>query len=783
MTVDDDLRIPLERLRWRCDPSTLGFESTAQVSPIEGVVGQDEAIEDLRFGVQFQAPGQNVFVRAVSGTGRLTMVRAVLDELAPNRPSGPDHCYVRNFEEPDRPRLVTLAPGQGSEFRDRMEEFIRFVEEDLASALDDDELRAVKAQIEDEIGQELDAVAKPFDEELSEQGLALVMAQVGKSMRPAIVPRIDGKPAPPAKLRAMREAGELDDDAIAELGKKAEEYSERIEQINKEFIALQLRRRERLQEAIGATAKTLLESATADIGGTFGDVVDAWIEDVVEDVLSHALIDPGSDLELERRYAVNLISGHRRQDGAPIIIENTPSVPSLLGSIQPDVVGDRELRADHMSVHAGSLLRADRGFLVLEARDLLLASGAWRVLIRSLRASQLDIAPGDAPTTIRAPTLRPEPVPIDVKVILVGDPSIYHMLDARDDDFRHLFKIIADVDTTIPNGEGSVEMYAGVMARLVGEEGLPHFSASAVAALAEHGARISDRQDRLTARFGRVFDLAREAAYLCGGDGAQVEAKHVVEAVRRTKRRASRPARQFVKMIDRGSIRISTSGRSVGQINGLATSRVGPLTYGFPARITATASPGTKGVVNIEREAQLSGSIHVKSFIIIGGLLRHMLALDHPLPLDAGIAFEQSYGGIDGDSASVAMFVALLSALSGVPVRQDVAVTGALDQHGYVLPIGGANEKIEGFFDVSAAAGLPGAPGVGIPASNVGDLMLRHDVVEAAGDGRFSVFAMERIEQCIRLFMPIEGEDDPVDHILEKARQRAHTFWEFSTHK
>lgn len=780
MTADDDLRLPLERLRWQCDPSTLGFESTADVEPIEGVVGQDEAIEDLRFGVEFQAPGQNVFVRAVSGTGRVTMVKGVLGELAPGRPSGPDHCYVRNFEEPDRPRLITLRSGQGDAFRDRMDAFIRFVEEDLASAMDDDDLRTLQAQIEQESRDELETLAKPLDEELTELGLALVMAQVGSTMRPLIVPRIEGEPTPPAKLREMREKGELDEQAIAELGKKAEAYDDRIKQLGKQLIALQLRRRERLQDVVGETAKGLLEAATADIIGTYGNLVDSWIGEVLDDVLIHAIPEPEPGLEPDRRYAVNLISGHRRQDGAPVILENTPSVPSLLGSIQPEAVGDRELRADHMSVHPGSLLRADRGFLVLEARDLLLAQGAWRVLIRTLRSGQIDIAPGDAPTTIRAPTLRPEPVPIDVKVILVGDPSIYHLLDQRDDDFRNLFKVIADVDTTIPNDERAVQMYAGVMSKLVAEESLPHFSAAAIAALAEHGARISDRQDRLSARFGRVFDLAREAAFLSKGHGERVEGKHVLDAIRRTKRRASRPARRFVEAIERGAIRIRTSGPEVGQINGLATSRVGPLTYGFPARITATANPGTEGVVNIEHEARLSGSIHVKSFFIIGGLLRQMLDLDHPLPLDAGIAFEQSYGGIDGDSASVAMFVALLSALSGVPVRQDVAVTGALDQHGHVLPIGGTNEKIEGFFDVSSSAGFPGSPGVAIPTSNVDDLMLRRDLVEAADAGKFSVFEMERIEDSIRLFMPIEGEQDPVGVILEKARNRARSFWEAS---
>jgi ATP-dependent Lon protease len=774
------VRLSVAELRWRCAPEDLGFETTADVEAVVGVVGQDEAMEALRFGLEFDAPGQNVFVRAVLGTGRVTMIESVLEQVAPERPPGPDHCYVHNFEDPDRPRLITLESGTGDAFRDRMGEFVRFVVEDLGPALDDDELRSAQAEIEEQARAELDGLAKPFDEELAEQGLGLMMAQVGNVMRPIIVPRIDGEPIPPTQLKALHEAGKLDDAAIKELGERAEVYSERLEQIGREFLALQQRRRDRLRQAVGNTARALLKAATADIGEVFGEAVENWVDEVIGDALDHAVPEPDEGLEPERRYAVNVISGHRRSEGAPVILENTPSVPSLLGSIAPDVLGERELRADHMSVHAGSLLRADRGFLVLDARDLLVAPGAWRVLIRTLRSGQLDIAPGDGPTTLRAPMLRPQPVPIDVKVILVGDPSIYYLLDAKDDDFRNLFKVISDVDSTMANGPQAVEMYAGVLAKLVAEEGLPHFTAAAVAALAEHGARISDRQDRLTARFGRVADLAREAAFLSRANGERVESAHVIEAVARTKRRAGRPARRFVEMIARGSIRIRSTGAVVGQINGLAVSRAGPLTYGFPVRITATASPGTNGVVNIEREADLSGAIHTKSFIIIGGLLRSMLELDHPLPLDAGIAFEQSYGGIDGDSASVAMFIALLSALSDVPVRQDIAVTGALDQHGWVLPVGGTNEKIEGFFDVVSASGFEGEPGVAIPRSNASDLMLRHDLVGTADRGQFAVFAMTRIEEAIRLLMVVPEDADPVSAVLDRARARAGAFWSAS---
>jgi len=369
-----------------------------------------------------------------------------------------------------------------------------------------------------------------------------------------------------------------------------------------------------------------------------------------------------------------------------------------------------------------------------------------------LRTGRLEIVPSDLSAPWFGPLVKPEPIALNLKVVLIGSSELYYLLDGMDPDFPLMFKVLADFDSVIERDREGVVRYGEVLARIAREEGLPPFDRTAVAALAEHGARIAARQGKLTTRFGRLADLAREAAFVAAkAGGGQVTAVEVSEAIDRSKRRANLPSRRFRELLADGTIQVRTSGSVVGQINGLAVLQAGALTYGFPARITATIGPGTAGVINIEREAALSGAIHTKGFYILGGLLRHLLRTVHPLAFDASLAFEQSYGGIDGDSASGAEICCLLSSLTDVPLRQDLAMTGAIDQHGHILPVGGVNEKIEGFYDTCHDIGLTGSQGVIIPQANAGDLMLRPDVVEACGAGRFRVHAVQRVHEALEL--------------------------------
>ncbi len=777
-------RVPVEKLRWHCRPEDIG-PASAEVPPCQGIVGQDGAIDALRFGLEIFAPGQNIYVRGLTGTGRLPLVSQLLKEIQPACPLAADHVYVHDFLQPDRPRLLTLPRGRGREFQDRVQRLVDFVRDELGPALASEAVQSRRRALEERAEARTKAVAGPFDEELRQQGLTLVSVQLGSTLQPAMVPLIDGTPAPPERIEQLRQAGELEERRIEEIQRGLAAHSERFQEVAEALQKLQRELAEAVRELFRGEARKLLELVTAEIGEAFPqEAVRAFLADVVDDVVQRRLRSLKEGTAFTALYRVNLILGHAPDDPCPIVVENTPTVPNLLGTIEREVLPGGVTRSDHTMISSGSILRAQGGYLVIEAREVLQEPGAWKVLVRTLRTGQLEIVPPDSFLPWLGTGLKPEPIPLQVKVVLIGDPGLYQALDEFDPDFPHLFKVLADFDDTIERNQEGLRHYAGVLARISHDEGLPAFDRSAVAALAEHGARIAGRNDRLTTRFGRLIDLAREAAFLTSKSTKdRVSYEEVRAAVHRSRRRADLPSRRFRKLVSEGTIRIQTSGAVVGQVNGLALMYAGPLTYGFPARITATIGPGTAGAINIEREAQLSGAFHTKGFYILGGLLRHLLRTEHPLAFSASIAFEQSYGGIDGDSASAAEMCCLLSALTEIPLRQDLAMTGAIDQHGHIQPIGAVTEKIEGFFDTCLDVGLTGAQGVIIPRANLDNLMLRHDVLEYCAEGRFHVYAVETIQEALEAFTGCEAGslDDQGEYaegsLLRRAVDRAYEYW------
>ncbi len=777
--------LPADALRWLCDPDTLGFASTDEVDPVEGIVGQPTAVEALRFGLEIDAPGQHVFVRGVAGTGRLTLVRRLLEEIEPEAPPAPDYAYVHNFDSPDRPILLRLPRGRGEGFRDGMEDLRSFITEELSKALRTDIVDARRKEIEQAHEAEIERITTPLEEELAKQELALVVTQEGQSTQPMLLPIIEGEPAPPDRLAALEQDGQITERDIEAMHTRAQGVEDQVTQTFKEVDGVQRRLRKELRDLMQTEATAVLEDAVAELREQYdGPAVQTYLDAVVHDVV-HRRLGASENGEFTRLYEVNLVVCHEPGARAPVIVENAPSMRSLIGSVDVVRGPDGERRADHMSIYAGSLLRGDGGVVIIEAMELVQNPSVWRALVRTLRSGQVELIPPESAFAV--PALQPEPAQVRVKVVLIGDTGLYYLLDHNDPDFPLLFKVLADFDSELPRGPQSLSMYAQVISGLARKEGLRPFTAGAVARLAEHGARIASSQDKLSARFGRLADLAREAAYLARKQEAEsVGAEHVTEAIARTKRRADGPARRFREMIASGSIRIQTQGTQVGQINGLAVIAAGPLTYGFPTRITSTIAPGVGGVINIERESQLSGAIHTKAFYILGGLMRHLLQTDHALTFEASIAFEQSYGGIDGDSASGAEICCLLSALTALPVRQDLAMTGAIDQLGNILPIGAVNEKIEGFFDTCAAQGLTGTHGVIIPQANAVDLMLRPDIVQAARDGAFNVFAVTHIRQAIELFFGLHAGERTEDglepgSVLATAIAAARNLWERSS--
>ncbi len=784
-----ELRVPVDELRWRCDPAWVAaFSSTAEVEPIPGVVGQEDAIESLRFGLEIHAPGQNVFVRGITGTGRLTLLKRLLEEVRLACPLAPDRCYVHNFTDSDRPRLLSLPRGRARAFAKRVDELIGFIGEELLTALSSDALRERRNTLIDRAKSERDALTDPFEKELAGLELALVSISVGPGTQMAIVPLIDSRPTPPEAFEAMVAEGKISEERSRATIEKIGEQVRRFERIARELEELQESHRKQLHGLFEGESRKVLSGFVRGVAREFPqEAAREFLDQIVEDVVAHRLasLSQGEDTEFTRHYRVNVVSDHSDGADCPVIVESNPTFQNLFGGIDREFLTEGGFHTDHRGLHVGSVVRADGGYLLLEARDVISEPGAWRALTRFLRTGRAEIGQSEAELPIYGPTLKPEPPLVSVKVVLIGDPEIYALLDGGDPEFPHLFKVLADFETSLPCEQSTVASYAGVIARIAKEEQLLPFSGDAIAALAEHGARISGRSDRLTTRFGRLADIAREASFIARKAPRTLVGRADIEgAVRQGKRRADLPSRRFRRFVRDGTIGIATTGSVIGQVNGLAVVHAGPLVYGFPSRITATIGPGTAGAINIEREAQLSGAIHTKGFYILGGLLRHLLRTDHPLAFSASIAFEQSYGGIDGDSASAAEMCCLLSALTSVPIRQDLAMTGAIDQHGRIQPIGAANEKIEGYYDICSEFGLTGDQGVIIPRANVRDLMLRVDIVEACRANRFHVYAVETIHEALELFTGLSaGESDgngdyPRGTFLAKAVARAHEYWE-----
>ena len=781
--------LAVDALRWRCDPASFDFETTADVTPAVGIVGQDVAVDALRFGLETSAPGQHVFVRGITGTGRATLVRGLLETIKPDCGLAPDRAYVFNFKQADRPQLLTLARGTGEAFRKRVDRFITFIREELGEGLSSDVMKSRTTDIEKQATAAMEAAAKPFEDELRGADLMLMRVQAGPVQRQVIVPVIDGEPAPPERVEALRREDKMSDEAYEALVEKIKAFTERMQGLSETMQEIQGERMEKLSSLITDEARALVESSLAGIRRDYpGDDVKQFLDAVVDDLVNRRLGELANGGAFAERYRVNVVSSHTPQEGCPTVLEHAPSVQALIGTIDRSLDPDDQVPAPQMMIRGGSLLRADGGFLVLEGRDLLMEPGAWKTLIRTLRSGSLEMVPPAMPVPWQVTALKPDPIPINVKIVLLGDAGLYYALDAADSDFRDHFKVLADFESTLPRDEAGLAHYTSVIARIQVDGDLRPFDRTGVAQLCEHGARIASQGERLTARFGRLADLAREAGYLADkADAPAVTGEHVAQAVRRTKARADLPARRFREMIAKGVIRVHTQGRKVGQVNGLAVMSAGPLTYGFPNRITATIGPGTAGTINIDREAKLSGAIHTKGFYILGGLLRYLLRTDHPLAFSASVAFEQSYGGIDGDSASGAEMCCLLSALTDLPLDQGLSMTGAIDQVGNILPIGGVNEKIEGFFDACRDSGpLTGSQGVIIPQTNAADLMLRQDVVDACAAGQFRIHAVDTIHQALALFTGrdagVRGDDGtyPEDSVLGIAVAKARDYWQMA---
>jgi len=784
--------LPVDALRWRVDERTLDFESTSEIDPAEGIIGQPVAMEALRFGVESNAPGQNIYVRGTSGTGRTSLVRSLLAELDPQARRRLDRCYVHNFLQPDQPRLITLPAGQGPLLRRRVKELADFIENHLLESLDSDPLKASRDAIAKSTQDAIESVTKPLEKELKTNGLALVRLQTGQLTRTAMFPVVDDQPVPPEELAQLLKAGKVTENDLEVFNEKIQQFTPRLQEVSREANKTWQQGLKNIQEFFEHEARAILHNQTSELLTEMPQAeVKEFIKEVIDDVIENRITPQTLQGQPPPQmvYGVNVICSYDT-DSSPVVTENTPTVPNLLGSVEPEFIGNGQMVTNYRGIRAGALVHADGGYLILDAYDVLSEPGSWRLLMRALRTGSVEIVPADLGWPLANQSLKPQAIDISVRIILIGSSRLFYQLDQVDQDFANLFKVLADFNSEIERTELGINQYASVVARICRDEDLVHFGASGVAALAEHGARIASRKGKITARFGRIADIVREASFLTTKAGvALVGREHVEETIIRNKYRASLPSTRFQELIHDGTIMVQTRGSVVGQINALAVINAGQLSYGFPARITATIGAGQAGVINIEGAAALSGAIHTKGFHILGGLLRHLLHSDHPLAFSASIAFEQSYGGIDGDSASGAEICCLISALTGVPIRQGLAMTGAIDQHGHIQAIGGVNEKIEGFYDACFAMGLNGEQGIIIPCANAGDLMLREDVVAACAEGRFKVHAVRNVNEALEVLTGKDagqsGSDGkyPEDSLLGLAQMKATDFWRKTMHR
>jgi len=764
--------LPPEALHRRCDPGRFAFRTSAEIAPLEEIVGQQRALDAIDFGLEMRAAGFNIYVLGDAGTGRTSAVRAFIGRIAEGEPVPRDWCYLFNFREPSEPLAVSFEPGRAVEFRSAMAGLVGHLRSELPKVYESKEYKHQKAVITEEFNRRQQELFGELEREAAARGFR-IRAGAGEFSIVAVDEK--GEPITEEAFKS------LDEEKRRRLREDGRHVRERLDAVVGILKKAEKETRERLAELERYAATTVLAPRMEEIRGRFGadPKVAAYLDAVTADILAN-LADfrpppeepeqpPVPFLRMPRpepdltRYAVNVLVDNGGLKGSPCLFESNPTYYNLFGRIEHRFHMGAAL-TDFTMIRAGALHRANGGYLVVNALDLLRNLFSYDALKRALRNGEVRIEDvWEQYRLVSMAAMKPEPIPLDVKVILIGSPEIYYLLYNLDEEYRELFKVKADFDTRMERTDENVDRYAAFVAAKVREESLRHFDPSGVARLVDYGCRIAGHQGKLTSRFRDVADLIREADYWAGKAGAPVvSGEHVDRAWEARVYRHGLIEALSREAVAEGTVIVETAGEKVGQVNGLAVIDLGDYAFGKPSRITATVHAGKAGVVNIERETKLSGRIHDKAVLILSNYLGRRYGSHKPVTLSASIAFEQLYGIVEGDSATCAELYALLSALSGVPLKQNVAVTGSMDQSGAVQPVGGVNEKIEGFFDLCRLRGLDGTHGVIIPRRNAVNLMLRQDVVEAARAGLFRVYAVDRVEEGFEiLFGMPAGEPGP----------------------
>ncbi len=759
-----------KELRWKCNPDIFEFTSSNELEPIEGIIGQERALKALKMGVELRSPGYNIYIAGLSGSGKATTVKNMLETITADCPPVFDYAYVNNFKDPDRPILLVFPKGTAKVFKRTLSRAIELLKNRIPQVLESDYYIEKKKKIIAEYNQKEQQLTNDFDTKLKEKGFTLGQVKIGEAIRPDIMPLIENQPIPVFQLEEKIKEGKLNKQQAEEIIKKYNEHQSELQVLFKKGLKISQEIQEKLlqleKDSISSVVSAIMENVkekydTPKILDYLKEVQHNVMENIQAFKGGKPLGETSGDgfiIDYFKEYDVNIILDNSHTTECPIIVETSPSYSNLFGAIERVGDGRGNFYSDFTNIKAGSLLRANGGYIVLNVLHLFEEIGVWKNLKRILTYQKIEIQDIPSVLQVSTSTLKPESIDLELKVILLGSQHIYSLLSEYEYDFKKMFKVKADFDYEIKRSDKVLKEYARVIKKLIKSENLMEFDKSAIANLIEIGAVFAGSQNKLTTRFSRIADVAREASFWAKDDGFNtVSSAHVEKAYANAVDRHGMLESKITDMYAEGTFLMDTEGERVGQINGLAVYSAEFYSFGRPTRITATVSLGSGNIINVEREAGMSGRHYNKGVLIISGYFKETFGQDFPLTFNANLVFEQSYGTVDGDSASCAEIFAILSTLSGLPIKQYIAVTGSLNQKGDVQPIGGVNEKVEGFFEICKMKGLTGKQGVVIPEINVNELMLKEEVIEAVRNKNFHIYPISRVEEGIEILTGIKS--------------------------
>ncbi len=791
-------------LRWTCPEKLFKFKTTAELEPLDKIVGQPRAVEAIRLGAELYSKGYNIFVSGISGTGRSYTVKKILQEVATHKPMLFDYCYVNNFDDPDSPTLIKLQSGKGKEFSKSMNNAIVLLRQRLPKLFEEDRYQNSRRKIMEHFQKKEKDILNDFDKKI--QSHKFVRGQVENEQgisQVEIFPVIEDKPVQIDEIDTHVDSGKITKKQAQEFRKYYGQFHSELYDLSRTGMKILIDMKSALVENDKAAAQIEIETIFNTIKDHYdNDKVSVFIESVKKFILENINIFVAPDTQplamtedssqqqegdKFKIFSVNVILDNSTTDNAPVIIERSPTYTNLFGTIERSYDPSGYWRTDFTKIKAGSILKADQGYLLINAMDIFTEPGVWVALRRVLIDDKLEIQPYEAVFQLSQLHMKPEPIEVNIKVILIGGQTLYSYLYDYEKGFKKIFKVAAQFDYETEKNDEMIMNIARFISKICREDNLPHCTPDGVAAIVEWAVEHAGSQKRVSLKFSDIADILREAAFYDRfGKKKYINREDVEKAIEWRRKRNDLLDEKLKYWILDGSTLIDTDGERVGQINGLTVIDTGQLSFGKPARITASISVGHQGIINIEREADLSGSIHNKGVLILSGIFRDRFAQRKPLNLSASIAFEQNYGGIDGDSATAAEFYALLSAICRIPIKQSIAITGSVNQKGDIQPIGGINEKISGYFEICKARGLKGYQGVIIPVQNICDLMLSDEIIEAVKNGKFHIFPIKHVEDGVEILMGLPaGEIKPdgtypqntifgkVDERLDELRQAA----------